>query len=102
MLLVLLSYQLITADNLMAAQRNACDRKSAVKALSSLLWIVAVFLVPLGFGYAATPVAWAGQGNSGNHRHAHQGQQHESEHGHGNHRREGSTFAPHEARIIRA
>src|SRR5579875_710058 len=31
MLLVLLSYQLITADNLMAAQRNACDRKSAVK-----------------------------------------------------------------------
>src|SRR5579875_77687 len=89
MLLVLLSYQLITADNLMAAQRNACDRKSAVKALSSLLWIVAVFLGPLGFGYAATPVAWAGQGKSGEHGHGHQG-------------REGITFGPHEASIIRA
>lgn len=102
MLLVLLSYQLTTTDNLMAAQRNACDRKSAVKALSSLLWIVAVFLGPLGFGYAATPVAWAGQGKSGEHGHGHQGQEHESEHGHGNHGREGITFGPHEASIIRA
>src|SRR5579883_2373962 len=65
MLLVLLYYQLITTDNIMAAQRNACDRKSAVKALSSLLWIVAVFLGPLGFGYAATPVARARAGNTG-------------------------------------
>ncbi|HLI34333.1 MAG TPA: hypothetical protein VKW70_04750 [Terriglobia bacterium] len=86
----------------MAAQRNARDRKSAVKSISSLLWIVAIFWGPLALGYAAAPIAWAGQGKSGEHGHGHQGQEYEGEHGLGNRSQKAITFGSREASIIRA
>ncbi len=87
----------------MMGLRNTRDVKSSVKLLCGLLWMLTVFLGPLGLGYAA-PSPLAGQGKNGEHGHGygHQEQEYEGEHGHGDHGHEAIAFGPREVRIIRA